>query len=90
MESTQSTIQSVVEERLLQSAAQWPQPATLMNTVPGVTDATLNISGVNANVSNVKEGDATLGSQSAPTTNGVRPGGTYFSLTALAMSTHLR
>jgi hypothetical protein len=81
VESTQSTIQSTVEEKVVTDLPlNGRNPATLMNTVPGVTDATENITGATANISPVKEADATLSSQSAPTTNGVRPGGTYFSL----------
>ncbi len=53
-------------------------PAALVFTAPGVTDALLNPKGTNANVPVAPGGN--LLNESAPTANGVRPGGTYFSL----------
>ncbi len=75
---TDSTIQSVVEEQVV---ADLPlngrNPAALMYTAAGITDATINPVGTNPN-STVAGG--ALADESAPTTNGIRPGGTYFSL----------
>ncbi len=80
VESTSSTIQNVVEEQVV---ADLPlngrNPAALMYTAAGITDATINGIGTNPN-STVAEGGSVLSDESAPTTNGVRPGGTYFSL----------
>lgn len=78
VESTNSTIQSVVDENVVSNLPlNGRNPAALMYTAPGITDATLNPQGTNAN-STVAGG--ALSDESAPTTNGVRPGGTYFSL----------
>ncbi len=78
VESTNSTIQSVVEENVVSSLPlNGRNPAALMYTAPGITDAALNPKGTNPN-STVAGG--ALSNESAPTTNGVRPGGTYFSL----------
>ena len=84
VESTNNTIQSVVEENVVSNLPlNGRNPAALMYTVAGITDATLNPVGTNAN-STVAGG--ALPDESAPTTNGVRPGGTYFSLDGAAMS----
>jgi hypothetical protein len=78
VESTNSTIQSVVEENVVSNLPlNGRNPAGLMYTAAGITDATLNPNGTNPN-STVAGG--ALPDESAPTTNGVRPGGTYFSL----------
>ena len=78
VESTNSTIQSVVDENVVSNLPlNGRNPAALMYTAPGITDATLNPQGTNPN-STVAGG--ALSDESAPTTNGVRPGGTYFSL----------
>jgi hypothetical protein len=78
VESTNNTIQSVVEENVVSNLPlNGRNPAALMYTAAGITDATLNPEGTNAN-STVAGG--VLPDESAPTTNGVRPGGTYFSL----------
>src|SRR5579863_474415 len=78
VESTSSTIQSVVNENVVSSLPlNGRNPAALMYTAPGITDAALNPKGTNPN-STVAGG--ALSNESAPTTNGVRPGGTYFSL----------
>jgi hypothetical protein len=80
VESTESTIQSVVEEKVVSELPlNGRNPAALMYTAAGVTDATINPVGTNAN-STVAEGGSVLTDESAPTTNGIRPGGTYFSL----------
>ena len=50
-----------------------------MYTAAGITDATINPVGTNPN-STVAASGSVLSDESAPTTNGVRPGGTYFSL----------
>src|SRR5437868_2125772 len=80
IDSTSPVIQQVVDQR---TVAELPlngrNPATLIDTVPGVTDASINISAQQTN-STVRTATANLPSQSAPTINGVRPGGTYFSL----------
>lgn len=79
VESTDSTIQNVVEDQaVINLPLNGRNPAALMNTVPGVTDAALNPQSTTPN-STVKTG-MNLDDESAPTTNGVRPGGTYFSL----------
>ena len=83
VESTESTIQNTVEERVVTDLPlNGRNPASLLNTVAGVTDATLNIdpTTTTANLSAIKAPDASLPSASAPTTHGVRAGGTYFSL----------
>jgi len=78
VESTNSTIQSVVEENVVSNLPlNGRNPAALMYTAAGITDATLDPKGTNPN-STVASG--ALPDESAPTTNGVRPGGTYFSL----------
>ena len=78
VESTNSTIQTVVEENVVSNLPlNGRNPAALMYTAAGITDATLNPIGTNPN-STVAGG--ALSDESAPTTNGVRPGGTYFSL----------
>jgi hypothetical protein len=78
--STEATIQNVVEQEVVSDLPlNGRNPATLMFTAPGVTDAGENIAR-NNNESTVKSPDSNLASSSAPTTNGVRPGGTYFSL----------
>ena len=80
VESTESTIQSVVEEKVVSELPlNGRNPAALMYTAAGVTDATINPVGTNAN-STVAEEGSVLTDESAPTTNGIRPGGTYFSL----------
>ena len=79
VESTDNTIQSVVDEQVVEGLPlNGRNPAALVYTAPGVTDALINPIGTNAN-SSVAPG-ASLLSESAPTANGVRPGGTYFSL----------
>jgi len=79
VDSTDSTIQNVVDERTVSDLPlNGRNPAALMYTTAGVTDALINPIGTNAN-SAVAPGAALL-SESAPTANGVRPGGTYFSL----------
>jgi outer membrane receptor protein involved in Fe transport len=78
VDSSSSTIQNVVAEQTVSNLPlNGRNPATLINTVPGVTDATLNGT---TPVSTVKESDASPPQESAPTVNGTRPGGTYFSL----------
>lgn len=80
VESTTSTIQNVVEGSAVSNIPlNGRNPASLMNIVPGVVDAASSPGAVTAN-STVKPGGSVLDAQSAPTTNGVRPGGTYFSL----------
>ena len=80
VESTSSTIQNVVEDQVVANLPlNGRNPAALVFTAPGVTDATINPKGTNAN-STVSGGGSSLSDESAPTTNGVRPGGTYFSL----------
>ncbi len=80
IDSTSPTIQQVVDQRTVSELPlNGRNPATLINTVPGVTDASINISAQQTN-STVRTAVANLPSQSAPTVNGVRPGGTYFSL----------
>jgi len=79
VESTDSTIQNVVDQNVVEGLPlNGRNPAALMYTAPGVTDALINPAGTNAN-SSVAPGAGLLG-ESAPTANGVRPGGTYFSL----------
>lgn len=77
VDSTTPTIQQVVGQAAI---ADLPlngrNPADLVNTVPGVTNALLTPPNANSTV----KGTNTLPSQSAPSVNGVRPGGTYFSL----------
>jgi len=81
VEATESTIQNVVEEKVVSDLPlNGRNPAALVNTVAGVTDATMNITSATSNISAVKAGDSGMPSASAPTTHGVRPGGTYFSL----------
>jgi len=78
VESSNNTIQSVVEEKVVSELPlNGRNPAALMYTAAGITDATLNPIGTNPN-STVAGG--ALADESAPTTNGIRPGGTYFSL----------
>ena len=80
VDSTTPTIQNVVDEQtVVDLPLNGRNPATLTYTTPGVTNAALNGTGTNAN-STVMGGGAALSDESAPTTNGVRPGGTYFSL----------
>jgi hypothetical protein len=80
VDSTTPTIQNVVDElTVVDLPLNGRNPATLMYTTPGTTDALLNPTGTNPN-STVSGGGAALPDESAPTTNGVRPGGTYFSL----------
>ena len=80
VDSTTPTIQNVVDEQtVVDLPLNGRNPATLTYTTPGVTNAALNGTGTNAN-STVMGGGAGLSDESAPTTNGVRPGGTYFSL----------
>jgi hypothetical protein len=80
VESTESTIQNVVEEKVVSELPlNGRNPAALMYTAAGVTDATINGTGTNANTT-VAPGGSVLSDESAPTTNGIRPGGTYFSL----------
>jgi hypothetical protein len=80
VESTGNTIQTVVEENVVSNLPlNGRNPAALMFTAAGVTDATINPVGTNPN-STVAEGGSVLSDESAPTTNGIRPGGTYFSL----------
>lgn len=79
VESTDNTIQTVVEESVVEGLPlNGRNPAALVYTAPGVTDALINPIGTNANSSVAPA--STLLSESAPTANGVRPGGTYFSL----------
>lgn len=79
IDSTSSTIQTVIDEAVVEGLPlNGRNPAALVFTAPGVTDALLNPKGSNANVP-VAPG-ASLLNESAPTANGVRPGGTYFSL----------
>jgi carboxypeptidase family protein len=78
VESTDSTIQTVVDQQVVSELPlNGRNPAALMYTAAGVTDATINPLATNAN-STVASG--VLSDESAPTANGVRPGGTYFSL----------
>ncbi len=80
VESTNNTIQTVVEENVVSNLPlNGRNPAALMYTTAGVTDATINGTGTNANTT-VAPGGSVLSDESAPTTNGIRPGGTYFSL----------
>ena len=80
VDSTTPTIQNIVNENtVVDLPLNGRNPAALMYTVAGVTDATINPVGTNAN-STVAQGGSTLSDESAPTTNGIRPGGTYFSL----------
>ncbi len=80
VESTNNTIQTVVDENVVSNLPlNGRNPAALMYTAAGVTDATINPVGTNPN-STVAAGGSVLSDESAPTTNGVRPGGTYFSL----------
>ena len=80
VDSTTPTIQNIVDEKTVAGLPlNGRNPATLVYTIPGVTDAALNPVGTAPN-STVMEGDATLSNETAPTTNGIRPGGTYFSL----------
>jgi hypothetical protein len=80
VDSTTSTIQDTVEsETVANIPLNARNTAQLMYTVPGTSDALVAPLSSAAN-SSVKEGDATLDAESAPTTHGVRPGGTYFSL----------
>ncbi len=79
VDSTDSTIQNVVEQQVVVDLPlNGRNPAALIYTTAGVTDTQINSAGTNAN-SSVAPGAALLG-ESAPTVNGVRPGGTYFSL----------
>lgn len=80
VDTTTSTIQNTLESRTVTGIPlNGRNPADLMYTVGGTANALVSPSSTAAN-STVQEGDATLSSESAPTTNGVRPGGTYFSL----------
>jgi hypothetical protein len=84
VESTESTIQSVVEEKAVSELPlNGRNPAALLYTAPGVTDAAANPASTNGN-STILNGTiySAVGAatESSPTTNGVRPGGTYFSL----------
>ena len=79
VDSTDNTIQTVVDTAVVAGLPlNGRNPAALVYTAPGVTDALINPKGTNANVS-VAPNSALL-NESAPTSNGVRPGGTYFSL----------
>lgn len=79
IDTATSTIQHVVEQQaVVDIPLNGRNPATLMFTSPGVNDAALNPTESEAN-STVKTG-ANLASEIAPTANGVRAGGTYFSL----------
>jgi Carboxypeptidase regulatory-like domain len=79
VDSANATIQHVVSHQaIVDIPLDGRNPATLMYTVPGVNDAALNPSTTEPN-STVKTG-ANLSAEIAPTTNGVRAGGTYFSL----------
>ncbi len=79
VDSTESTIQTVVDQDVVAGLPlNGRNPAALVYTAPGVTDALANPKGTNPN-SSVAPNASLLG-ESAPTTNGVRPGGTYFSL----------
>jgi hypothetical protein len=78
VDSSSNTIQAVVGEKVVTGLPlNGRNPADLLYTIPGVTNAVLNGAGTQ---STVKEADATPPNESAPTVSGVRPGGTYFSL----------
>lgn len=80
VETTTAVLQTVVNEKTIQDLPlNGRNPATLVFTAPGVTDATLNLGALQTN-STVRTVPANLPSQIAPVTNGVAPGGTYFSL----------
>jgi hypothetical protein len=80
VDSTTSTIQDTLDSKTVTDIPlNGRNPADLLYTVAGTTNALSSPSSTYAN-STVQEGDATLSSENAPTTNGVRPGGTYFSL----------
>jgi len=81
VDATQPTLQNVVNEEVVSNLPlNGRNPATLMFTAPGVTDAADNIPANNSEstVNSAANGFGTAAS--APTTNGIRPGGTYFSL----------
>lgn len=77
VDSTTPTIQQLVGQTAISDLPlNGRNPADLVNIVPGVTNALLTPPNPNSTV----KGTNTLPSQIAPTVNGVRPGGTYFSL----------
>jgi hypothetical protein len=76
VDSNTPTEQATIEEKVVRDLPlNGRNPASLMYTVAGTTNALLN--GGNGRVS---EGDAQSPQESAPTVRGSRPGGTYFSL----------
>lgn len=80
VETTNPTLQNVVNEKVVSNLPlNGRNPATLMFTTPGVTNAAENVAASNSE-STINAIATGFSSASAPTTNGVRPGGTYFSL----------
>ncbi len=83
VQTTESSIQSIVPEAIVSDIPlNGRNPATIIFTVPGVTDAVLNVpvGSTIANLDPVKSADHSLPGASAPTSHGVKAGGTYFSL----------
>lgn len=80
VDSTSPTEQSTVSQEVVQNLPlNGRNPASLMFTVAGVTDATSDIPPSDVDNS-VKEADAASPGESAPSVHGSRPGGTYYSL----------
>jgi hypothetical protein len=82
LDSTSPTIQSVIEEKIVQNLPlNGRNPATLAYTVAGVVDSAANPINRATN-SSFAPNDAVSAQESAPSVHGSRPGGTYFSLDA--------
>jgi hypothetical protein len=80
VESTSPVLQQVVDQKTVEGLPlNVRNPATLVFTAPGVVDSALNLGATQTN-STIRTVNANLPNQIAPVTNGVAPGGTYFSL----------
>jgi len=80
VDATSPTEQSTVEESMVQGLPlNGRNPASLVKSVAGVTDTTLNVSETDTN-SNIKPADAVNPLEFAPAIHGARAGGVYFSL----------
>jgi hypothetical protein len=83
VEPTESTIKNVLPEEVVSELPlNGRNPATLIFTVPGVTDAGMNMGGPTKNgaLNTVTGAGNKLPSSVASTTHGVQSGGTYFAL----------
>jgi len=80
VDATSPTEQSTVEESTVEGLPlNGRNPASLVKSVAGVTDTTLNVSATDTS-SNIKPADAVNPLEFAPAIHGARAGGVYFSL----------